>query len=219
LEKFNGIVFEEQIRTQYLILIEMKQFIVILLAACIFTSCSSTNRIIEINNSKKEENGFRLMQNARAHAIEKSSKTIINQFFNIQTNYLFEVQTEQNPVVTLEFSIKKPFLAEKLDSVMFLKLDSENIRIVSSKSTPIMAESSPAVADKNNGAGLFIIPENLWLSIANSKSITYKLSCGHIGIEIKPDPVETTRLKEFYNKAMQRRLEIIPLVPPGKSKW
>ncbi len=201
----------------------MKQFIVILFVACIFTACASTNRIIEINNSKKETKGFRLIQNPKAHSAKKSRNTLINQFFSIQTTYLFEERTAQNPVLTLNFSIKKPFLAEKTDSVMFLNLDNENIRIISSKSTPKMAENFPAVADKNNCAGFFtnkfIIPENLWLSIANSKTLVLKLSSGNIGIEIKPDPVETARLKEFYNKAMQRRLEIIPLIPAGKSKW
>lgn len=197
----------------------MKPFIAILLAACIFTSCASTNRIIEINNSKKEIKGFRLIQNLKAHAAEKSSNTLINQYYNIKTACLFEEQTDQKPVVTLEFHFATSVQAVKLDSVMYLKLDNEAVRIVSNVITQEISENTSAANKNSLILAQFTIPENLWLSVANSRSIVYKLSCVNIGIEIKPDSLETAIVKEFFNKAMQRRLEIIPLVPSGSAKW
>ena len=201
----------------------MKPFIVILLAACIFTSCASTNRIIEKNNSKKDGKSFRLIQNPKAHTAEKSRNTLINQFFNIQTTYLFEEQTDQKPIVMLEFLIQNPIQIGKTDSVLFLRLDNENIRIISNKNNLKMAEITKLSDNYKENNKLitnqFIIPENLWLSVANSGTIIYKLNSGNVGIEIKLDPVETIKVKEFFSQAMQCRLEIIPLVPAGKSKW
>jgi hypothetical protein len=197
----------------------MKQLIVILLVSSIFSSCISTNRIIEINNSKKGTNHFQLAQNPKAISREKSRNTLFNQFFNMRTTYLFIEQNDKKPVVTLEFHFAIPAPKDKLDSVMDLYLDDEAIRIVSKlKSHEISGNTQPA--SKNSlMVGQFTISENLWLSIANSSTIRYRLYLGLKRIEVQPDSMETIKVKEFFSKAMQRRLEIIPLVPSGKAKW
>jgi len=201
----------------------MKLTFAILFSVYILTSCTSTNRIIEINDSKKEIKGFRLIQEPKLHSAEKDSNVIVNQFFKVKTIFLFEESDTHGPNVTLEFNRTNPILALEPDSVMYLKLDNENIRIVSGIIKQRMAKNASASVHQTGKfepiAFQFTIPENLWLSIAHSKTIIYKLSSGKKGIEVKPAPAETNQIKEFFRRAMQRRLEIIPLVPPGKAKW
>lgn len=214
----------------------MKLSIALLLMVCVFSSCASTNRIMEIKGSHKETKGFKLIQNPKASSSEKTGRVIVNQFFNTRTTYLFEERNNQKPVVSLEFNSTKPIRANELDSVMYLNLDNEKIRIVASENKQKMAENIPAssveikpattlqttASQKDNNELItrrFEVPENLWLSIAHSKTIFFKLSLGKKGIEVKLNPEETIQLKKFFSRAMQRRIEIVPLVPPGKVKW
>ena len=198
----------------------MKQFIASILLLFIYISCVSTAPISEINHFRKGTKGFQLKQSSKAHSSEKIDNALINQFFNIQSTYLFKERNNQNPEVTLKFHGEAPFDTNLPDSVMFVNLDNENIRIVSSSDQSKMNDKQQTSA---NGLKMLeyqmVVPENLWLSIANSNHIIYRLSFGKIGIEINPDQAETIQVKEFFNRAMQRRLKIIPLVPPGKKKW
>lgn len=229
----------------------MKLPITLLLMVFVFTTCASTNRIMEINDSHKEIKGFKLIQNLKASSSEKTGNRIVNQFFNIRTTYYFEERKNQKPAVTVEFHLVSPIRADELDSVMYLNLDNEKVRVVSSedkykefdknsnsttnssddpnsdinviKSKTKPADASQTTASQKDSDLLltrkFSIPENLWLSIAHSKTIFYRLSIGKKGIDVKLNPAETIQLKKFFNRAMKRRIEIIPLVPHGKVKW
>jgi len=179
----------------------MKYLVVILLITSTIFSCATANRIIMIKDSSGDSKGFKLVQNLKASSCAKTGKVTLNQFFNTEVTYQFKEMNKAMPLVSLDFHTTKAIRSEELDSVMVLNLDNEKISVV---------------ANKNKS---YNIPENLWLSISNSKDISYSLSIGITGIVVKLNPEEKTKVKTFFNRAMKRRLEIIPLLPPGKARW
>jgi len=180
---------------------DMKLFIALFLMVFAFSSCAPTNRIIMIKDSSNVPKGFKLVQNLQTSSSVKTGKVTLNQFFNTEVTYQFKELNKAMPLVSLGFHTTKAIRSDELDSVMVLNLDNEKISVV---------------ANENKS---YNIPENLWLSISNSKDISYSLSIGSTAIVVKLNPEEKTKVKTFFNRAMQRRLEIIPLLPPGKARW
>ena len=154
-----------------------------------------------IKGSSSDPKGFKLVQNLKATSSAKTGKTLVNQYFETEATYRFEECNDQKPVVSIQLQATKAIRTDELDSLMVLNLDNEKI----------------SVAAKLNKQ--YNIPENLWLSIAHSKDISYNLSIGKTRIVVKLTPDEIAKVNAFFSRAMQRRLEIIPLVPPGKVKW
>jgi hypothetical protein len=64
----------------------------------------------------------------------------------------------------------------------------------------------------------YIIPENLWVSIANTEDIRYRLYIGKEGIDVKLNLAQTTKLKEFLNNSMHLRNANLPPIPEGLKK-
>ena len=221
---------------------DMKLLIVIFLTVFAFFFCVPTNRIIVINDSANHNKGFKLIQNLKTTSSAKTGKTIVNQFFNTEVIYQFEEKNTVMPLVSLDFYTTKAIRADELDSIMYLNLDNEKIRIVANMNKQKMVDPVPASTEnkpiseatikptqktQNSNATdrkellsrQYDVPENLWLSIAHSKDISYSLSIAKTGIVVKLNPEEKTKVKAFFSRAMQRRLEIIPLLPPGKARW
>jgi hypothetical protein len=65
----------------------------------------------------------------------------------------------------------------------------------------------------------FIVPENLWVAIANSKEIFYRLYVGKEGVDAKLNASETAKLKEFFIEAIMRQDADLSTVPEGQKKW
>jgi len=179
----------------------MKRLTAILILICTFSSCTPTNRILATKDSSTDSKGFKLVQNLKTTSSAKIGKAIVNQYFDTEATYLFEEKNNQKPVVSIQLRATKAIRTDELDSVMVLNLDREKISVVA------------------NVNKTYNIPENLWLSIAHSKDIAYSLSIGKTQIGIKLNPEEITKVSSFFSRAMQRRIEIVPLVPPGKVKW
>jgi hypothetical protein len=96
---------------------------------------------------------------------------------------------------------------DKPDSLMLMYLDGEKVEIAAFKDGTIQLKSHQ-----------FSVPENLWISIANSKQIQYRFNIGKEEIDIKLNPTETVKLKEFLLKAIQLRDANLPPVPEGLKK-
>lgn len=213
----------EQYLQDYLIRIKflaMKHLTAILILICAFSSCTPTNRIIVIKDSHSDSKGFKLVQNLKTNSSAKTGKAIVNQYFDTEATYLFEERNNQKPVVSLQLSATKAIRTDMLDSVMVLNLDNEKISVSAIENEQKLPARVAAATDPNQILPReFSIPENLWLSIAHSKAISYSLSIGKTQIGIKLNPEEITKVNAFFSRAMQRRIEIVPLVPPGKVKW
>lgn len=219
----------------------MKQSILLLWTVFFLSSCVSTSHMVEINDPYKDIKGIKLMQNLIGTSAEKNASINGNRYYSISFSYVLEIKKNELASLTLEIQTQTPIRADELDSVIFLNLDNEKIKLISSDSSlkrigkrPNTTSSvSIATDDKKeeqivtttteNGSyqlmfHQYIIPENLWVSIANTEKIQYRLYIGKEGIDVKLNLAQTDKLKEFLNKSMHLRNANLPPTPEGLKK-
>ncbi len=233
----------------------MKNYIFIIWIAFFLISCASTNRIVEINDSYKEIKGIRLIQKPEASSSEKIGSFGGRNQYNLDSSFLFEITKNGQSSLIAEFKITTSVSTDELDSIMFLDLDNEKIKLVSvkynfkqfdrssssstvstsveNKSTekgekstqaekPVKTTVTHTNSTENNSYLLmkreFVIPENLWISIANTEKIQYRLYLGNDGIDVKLNAGQTRKLKDFMSKALQIRDANLPPTPEGLKK-
>ncbi|MBA4408317.1 MAG: hypothetical protein Q8S54_14255 [Bacteroidota bacterium] len=187
----------------------MKPIIQLFLFILFLFSCATTNRIIEIEDSFKEIKGIKLVQNLKAYSSEKTGSFGGIKYYNLNLSYLFEKQKNGQSILNAEFQMTTPVSPGELDSILFLNLDHEKIKLISTEY-------------KYNGKLMkrkFVVPENLWISIANSQEIFYRVDVGNEGIDVRLTASETLKVKEFFNRAIQQREAGQPPVPDGQKKW
>jgi len=90
-------------------------------------------------------------------------------------------------------------------------------------SKTVKTTTTQTISTENNSYQLmkreFIVPENLWVSIANSKEIFYRLYVGKEGVDVKLNASEIAKLKEFFIQAIMRQDADMPPLPEGQKKW
>lgn len=213
----------------------MKRSLILPVLMFIFTSCTISNRIVEINDSYKGINGLRLDQNPKAYSAEKKG-TIWGQnvLYPFSSSYIYEESGKNRPDVYVTFQLQAPNAAEELDSALYFKLDGEKIRLVADPVKKSQIQHTSMETTLNNGISnsgetsavgdsyqlmKFKVPENLWSSIAGAKEIQYRLYIGKEGIDVKLNLPETTKLRKFFSQAGARRNTLFPPIPEGKKKW
>lgn len=65
----------------------------------------------------------------------------------------------------------------------------------------------------------FMVPENLWIPIANTREIGYRLYIGYEGIDVELSQSEMTKVRDFFNQVIQLRDAVSPSIPEGQKKW
>ena len=65
----------------------------------------------------------------------------------------------------------------------------------------------------------FIVPENLWVSVANSSTIGYRLYIGKEGFDVRLNQSQIKKLKYFFELALCKRDANLPPAPEGQKKW
>jgi len=228
----------------------MKQSIFLLWTIFFLSSCMPSSQIIESKDPYKEMNKMKLAFASDALSEEKYGILEISQTFTLISTYLYEEMKNERPVISVNVQITTPIRAEELDSVMFLILDNEKIRISSveykykefvassnSETTPTTTEnkgknsSNEKTATNNESRTtiiggtnqlmnrIFFVPENLWVSIANSDKIRYRFYLGKEGFDVKLNLAEIKKLKYFFELAMCKRdAAVPPLLPEGLKK-
>lgn len=181
----------------------MRNTILILAFAVALTSCILGGRIVEINDSTKGIESLKLIQNVSGISIEKPGRP----YYSISTVYLLEIKKSEKPSLLLDIQMQSAGKTIKPDSLMLMDLDGEKIEIAAYKSGTIQLKSHQ-----------FIVPENLWISIANTEKIQYRLYIEKEGINVKLNPAQTAKLKEFLNKSMHLRNANLPPIPEGLKK-
>lgn len=205
------------------------------------TSCVSTSHLVEINDPYKETKGIKLMQNLIGISAEKNASINGTKYLPVSFAYNLEVKKSEPASLTLEIQTQTPIRADELDSVIFINLDNEKIKLVSADSSLKIKAKRPnttsavsiASGDKKeeqivtttteNGSyqllfHQYIIPENLWFSIANTQDIRYRFYIGKEGIDVKLNLSQTEILKRFLTKSMQLRDANLPPTPEGLKK-
>ena len=215
----------------------MKQSILLLWTVFFLSSCVSRSHMVEINDPYKDIKGIKLMQNLIGTSAEKNASINGNRYYSISFSYVLEIKKNELASLTLEIQTQTPIRADELDSVIFLNLDNEKIKLISSDSSlkrmgkrPNTTSSVSIATDEqivtttteNGNYQLmfhqYIIPENLWVSIANTEKIQYRLYIGKEGIDVKLNLAQTDKLKEFLNNSMHLRNANLPPTPEGLKK-
>ena len=219
----------------------MKQSILIFWTVFFLSSCATSSRIVEINDPYKEIKGIKLMQNLIGKSDEKNASINGTRFYSISFAYDLEIMKNEEALLTLDVQTQIPIRADELDSVIFMNLDNEKIKLISSdsskkkigKRTNTTTSVAAPTDDKKEERIItttaenvsyqlmfhqYTIPENLWISIANTEKIQYRLYIGKEGIDVKLNLAETTKLKEFLNRSIKLRDANLPPVPEGLKK-
>ncbi len=233
----------------------MKQFASLVFLLFVLGSCRTINRIVEITDSYKEIKSMTLVQHPKAFSTAKTGSLTGGRKYSVVMNYIFEESAKSRPTIFLTIQITTPLNADEFDSVMFLSLDEEKIRIVSEEyKTDRVEKNSTSTTSTTSTTALakddkkaeeaekqvkttsiqtsttessssrlmkrkFTVPENLWVSVANSEKITGRIYLGNEGVNIKLSESETNRMKEFYTRALKKRDAQFPGVPDGLMKW
>lgn len=203
--------------------------------------------MVEFNDQFKEIKGIKLIQNTIARSADKAASITGRQYYSVSAIYFLEIKKSEPPLLTLDMQFNTSVRPDELDSVMFFELDNENVRIATIQNKKkqfdkgaVTAGSSAATATNETDKGeiqtasttyatkdgsyklmsrQFTVPENLWISIANTAKIRYRLYIGKEGIDVKFNTDETTKLKEYFFTAMRMRDASLPPVPSGQKKW
>lgn len=182
----------------------MRNHILILFFAIFLTSCISGGRIIEINDSNKKIESLKLIQKVSGNSVDKAAGLSGCLEYPISTTYLLEIKKGEKSSLLLDVQMQS---SNKPDSLMLMYLDGEKIEIAASKDGATQIKSRQ-----------FVVPENLWISIANTEKIQYRFNIGKEEMDVKLNPAETGKLKEFLLKAMRLRDANLPPLPEGLKK-
>lgn len=219
----------------------MKQSILLLWAVFFLSSCVSRSHMVEINDPYKDIKGIKLMQNLIGISAEKNASINGSKYYSLSFGYVLEIKKNKLASLTLGIQTQTPIRADELDSVIFINLDNEKIKLVSSDSSlkkigkrPNTTSSVSIATDDKKDEQIvttttengnyqlmfhqYIIPENLWVSIANTEKIQYRLYIGKEGIDVKLNLAQTVKLKEFLNNSMHLRNANLPPTPEGLKK-
>jgi hypothetical protein len=114
----------------YFKLIAMKKTLLFLFASVVLISCSVMEKIVEIDDPYKEVNRMKMTYSLRAFSEEKTGWANVSEYLNLSMVHLFEVDKNGKAELLIDFQIVTPIRAEELDSVIYLNLDGEKIKIV-----------------------------------------------------------------------------------------
>jgi len=185
----------------------MRNPILILVFAIALTSCVSSGRIVEIKDSKKEIDSIKLIQNVSGISVDKTAEATERQYYSISTGYLLEIKKGEKSSLRLDIQIETPSQNPALNLTAFLILDGEKIRI------DAIEDGSARLKSRQ-----FIVPENLWVSIANTEKIQYQLFLEKGAIVVKLNDEQVKKLKDFLNRAIRLRNANLPPTPEGLKK-
>jgi len=219
----------------------MKRYIFFSVLAITLNACITSSRITETNDSYLGIDKMKLSFISSALSEEKFGLLGVGEYFKLGSTYVYEGKKNEQPSISVNFQISTPIRAEEFDSVMFLVLDDEKIRLSSDKYTykEFVSTSEQSAAETNEKSAekkenesrtvivsgtnqmmnrTFIIPQNLWVPIANAEKIRYRLYLGKDGYDVKPIQSDIKKLKNFFTLAVCKRDALTPALPNGEKK-
>lgn len=186
----------------------MKKILFILFAWLLLNSCCTINKVIEVDDQYREIKSIKLRQQPSAYSFERNGHLGGRSSYYLTTNLISEIKSGVKPEVKIDFQFITVIRSDELDSVMYLVLDREKIKLVSTN-----------YIFKQLMSREFIVPENLWVSIVHSKTVLYRLYIGREGIDVELTDSEMNKVREFFSRVIQQRDAMFPAIPEGKMKW
>lgn len=195
----------------------MKRIVFMLLCAGILSACSASSRMNKKNDAGEGQKRIILVQSLHVQAEKTKGDSLVFPVESVSAVYLFEEKTDARPQITLALRpVTRPHNAE-MDSISFVVLDKEEIKL---HVRPHM--SSPSQKDSASAANLhpgYIIPENLWISMVHAKELYYRVNRGEHAIALMLKQSQKKELDEFLEMAMKQRDAKFPPIPEGQVKW
>lgn len=222
----------------------MRPFIFLLLVT-LLSACGTASRIVENNDSYLNVDRLKVAFNSPAISQEKFGMMKISQIFNLNSTYFTEIEKDKKPELTLKFEIITPISVDELDSTAFLILDQEPIKLQSKEytykeyvSTSTNVETSTTSDKKSDGktgntnetrttitngtnqlmSRTYVIPENLWVPIAYSKRISYRIYIGKDAYDARLTASESKKLNYYFELAICKRDANLPAPPENEKK-
>lgn len=219
----------------------MKRYIFFSVLVITLNACITSSRITETNDTYLGIDKMKLSFYSDALSDERFGALAVRQYFKLNSSYVYEGKTNEQPDIFVNFQLTTPIRAEELDSVMFIVLDDEKIRLSSDKYTykefvSTSASSTTETKEKSNEKTenesrtvivggtdqmmnrLFKIPQNLWVPIANAEKVLYRFYLGKDGYDVKITQSNTKKLREFFALAICKRDALTPPLRDGEKK-
>lgn len=200
----------------------MNKAISIILYALFLTGCMTSNRITYDEGPLKS---IRLTQSPDAFSMDVNDNLSKLPEAKVLSIYRYEEKKTARPEVTVDFKLIKLFSNSMQDSVIYMNLDNENIKLIASTNNKKTSEKnlSLSTSDKNTHAMeknlQVIIPENLWIPIVHARNISYKISSGKEKVVIQLKKSEKIKLIEFLMRSIKYKDEKFSAIPEGQKKW
>ncbi len=219
----------------------MKRYIFFSVLAITLNACITSSRITETNDSYLGIDKMKLSFYSDALSDERFGAFAARQYLKLNSSYVYEGKKNEQPKISVNFQLTTPIRAEELDSVIFLVLDDEKIRLSSDKYTykefvSTSASSTAETKEKSNEKTenesrtviisgtdqmmnrLFKIPQNLWVPIANAEKVLYRFYLGKDGYDVKVTQSDIKKLREFFALAICKRDALTPSLREGEKK-
>lgn len=190
---------------------------------------------------------MKLSFNPKSYSEEITGTLEPRKKFNVNSTFLYEETAEARPEITLDIQLITSVSNKEMDSVMYLNLDGEKVKLISKRykykefdhrsSTTTTSETAKQSDDGKQAPAntttkttstvsnyqlmnrIFSIPENLWISIAKSEKVKFRIYFGDEGIDVIPTAAQNRKLKYFHDQAISKSHAKYPLVPEGQMKW
>lgn len=200
----------------------MKHFPFFTFLLLTLSSCAVYNHIARFSAGPGDATGLMLQQHNRISAaggdglkLEAGSKE------SIISTFRFVQPAGSRPEITVDFRLKGIRISGQADSIVYFVLNGETIKIEAEKGG---AQNNLSAATATDGTEhrRILVPENLWVSVANAGTIQYRLGEGENSIAVILNLSEKEVLKQFFQKACNLRdaaFPEIPKYPPGLKKW
>lgn len=220
----------------------MKHLLAIPVIAFLLSACSVQSRIIESTDSYKGIETAKMVQFLRARSADRNL-VVSNGPYTYLVSFLSEGKNGEEATITMEVKLEVPIVVNPMDTVFYLDLDGEKIKLspeafqnreFEKGSTATSTEVSTKTEDNSEKrvvntqvvnqnyqlmTARFVVPHNLWVSIANSKSIAYRFYLGKEAFDTRLTSALEKRLAYFFQLALSKETQNIPLIPEGKMKW
>lgn len=195
----------------------MKRIVFLFVCACILTACSASGRL---NKKGDNANGLKrvwLVQSYNVLLEGAKTDSLLSAVASLSAAYLYEEKTDARPQITLTLQPEPGSLDAVFDSILYINLDKEEIKLPARFSKKGFLQNGSASDGALNPT--YIIPENLWISVVHARELFYRVKRDGQAIALVLGKSEKEELDEFLQRAMKHRDEKFPAIPQGQVKW
>lgn len=195
----------------------MKRIVFLFVCACILTACSASGRL---NKKGDNANGLKrvwLVQSYNVLLEGAKTDSLLSAVASLSAAYLYEEKTDARPQITLTLQPEPGSLDAVFDSILYINLDKEEIKLPARFSKKGFLQNGSASDAALNPT--YIIPENLWISVVHARELFYRVKRDGQAIALVLGKSEKEALDEFLQRAMKHMDEKFPAIPEGQVKW